>query len=187
MNTEPGKRMNHNEIQRIRELMRSHPKGTNRSANEVALDHSSRGERYADTITRVLGSWKFIIIQSSLLGLWLLLNSIGWYFNWDPYPFILLNLVLSFQAAFTAPIIMMSQNRQSSRDRIASELDFEINRKAAGEVNVIQQKLDELTSRQWDTLLDMLAEHQETLRVMNERTAHIERVIQDSRDSENPV
>lgn len=71
------------------------------------------GERISDTLTNAVGSWPFIIVQSALLALWICLNIVAWWQAWDPYPFILLNLVLSFQAAFTAPIIMRSQNRQA--------------------------------------------------------------------------
>ncbi len=75
------------------------------------------GEFASDRIAAIVGSWRFILIQSGLLALWLVLNVVGAIQHWDPYPFILLNLVLSFQAAFTAPIIMMAQNRQSDIDR----------------------------------------------------------------------
>src|SRR4051812_24949516 len=74
------------------------------------------GERLADAVASNVGSWPFIAIQSVLLCLWIITNSVAWFMSWDPYPFILLNLVLSFQAAFPAPIIMMSQNRQSTID-----------------------------------------------------------------------
>lgn len=180
-------RFHRQEINRIREFMHSHPDGANRSANEVELAHLSRGDTLADKITAVVGSWRFIVVQSSLLAAWLVINSIGWVMNWDPYPFILLNLALSFQAAFTAPIIMMSQNRQSARDRIVSELDFEVNRQAAHEIDLIQEKLDVLTSRQWDSLLEMLSNHQETLTALDVRTISIEQYILNTRDSENSV
>lgn len=101
-----------------------------------------------------MGSWRFIISQSCILALWLAANAIGWILQWDPYPFILLNLVLSFQAAFTAPIIMMSQNRQAARDRLAAELDFKVNRQAAAEVDAIQTKLNTLTEQLFETLAD---------------------------------
>ncbi|MCO5219943.1 MAG: DUF1003 domain-containing protein, partial [Thermomicrobiales bacterium] len=103
--------------------------------------------------------------------------SLGWIFRWDPYPFILLNLMLSFQAAFTAPIIMMSQNRQASRDRIASELDFEVNRMAAKEVDEIQAKLDELMKEQIVTLLETMKEYRVILDQLHERTDRIEHLI----------
>lgn len=187
MSTEPSGHNYHYEIHRIREMMRSHPAGSNRSANEVLLEHLTRGDRMSDLITSVVGSWRFILIQSGLLSIWLVVNSIGWLLNWDPYPFILLNLVLSFQAAFTAPIIMMSQNRQSARDRIASELDFEVNRVAAKEVEAIQHRLDTLSTQQWENLLANLAEHKILLEALHERTNHIENLISEDRNPGNPV
>ena len=87
-----------------------------RAEPKAAIAHRSWGERAADTIASVVGSWKFIVIQSALLAAWILFNAVSAE-RVDPYPFILLNLLLSFQAAYTAPIIMMSQNRQSDIDR----------------------------------------------------------------------
>lgn len=175
------------EIDRVRHALRNHPSGSKRSANELAMDNTTDGDHLADKITNLVGSWKFIIAQSSLLALWLILNSIGWLLNWDPYPFILLNLVLSFQAAFTAPIIMMSQNRQASRDRIASELDFEVNRVAAKEVEAIQNRLDTLSNQQWENLLANLAEHRVLLEALHERTNTIEALIENTQNPGNPV
>ena len=175
------------EIERIRDVMHSHPSGARRSANELSMEHTTRGEQLADQITALVGSWKFIIIQSCLLALWLVINGLGWFFSWDPYPFILLNLVLSFQAAFTAPVIMMSQNRQTARDRIVSELDFEVNQAAAQEIDLIQEKLDVLTSHQWNGLVEMLTEHQQSLVVLTERTIEIEHALRDLRESGKPV
>jgi uncharacterized membrane protein len=85
------------------------------------------GERLADAVAATVGSWPFIITQSVLLALWMALNLVGWFYQWDPYPFILLNLVLSFQAAFASPIIMMSQNRQAKLDDRRNRLDLQIN------------------------------------------------------------
>ncbi|HWV36582.1 MAG TPA: DUF1003 domain-containing protein, partial [Thermomicrobiales bacterium] len=124
-------------------LIHQHP--TVRNPNKVEQEILTSGERWADRITNVVGSWRFIIIQAFILIMWLIINAIGWALRWDPYPFILLNLVLSFQAAFTAPIIMMSQNRQASRDRLEAELDFEVNRHAEREVALIRERLDDLS------------------------------------------
>jgi uncharacterized membrane protein len=74
----------------------------------------TRGQRIADTVAATIGSWTFIIIQSIILTIWILLNLVAWMEHWDPYPFILLNLALSFQAAYAAPFILISQNRQAS-------------------------------------------------------------------------
>ncbi|MDB5721129.1 MAG: hypothetical protein JWP15_1747, partial [Alphaproteobacteria bacterium] len=85
------------------------------------------GQRIADTVASTMGSWRFIIIQSALLTAWIVLNITAWINHWDPYPFILLNLALSFQAAYAAPFIMMSQNRQQDVDRKQAENDYKIN------------------------------------------------------------
>jgi uncharacterized membrane protein len=85
------------------------------------------GERLADIVAATVGSWPFIIGQSVILLCWMALNLVGWVYHWDPYPFILLNLVLSFQAAFASPIIMMSQNRQMKLDARRAHLDLQIN------------------------------------------------------------
>ncbi len=87
----------------------------------------NRGERVADAVAATVGSWPFIIAQSIVFVAWMALNLAGWFYQWDPYPFILLNLVLSFQAAFASPIIMMSQNRQAKLDARRNQLDLQIN------------------------------------------------------------
>lgn len=100
------------------------------------------GEKIADNVTKMMGSWKFIIIQSIILVFWILLNITAYIQKWDPYPFILLNLALSFQAAYSAPIIMMSQNRQADIDREKTEEDYYINLKAELEIELLHQKID---------------------------------------------
>ena len=121
-----------------------------RSVNDVMDSETSPGQRIADGVAAIVGSWPFIIVQSILLGLWLAMNVYlvymastrpGFFKAWDPYPFILLNLVLSFQAAYTGPVVMMSQNRQSQKDRLTAESDYEINRKAEEEIKVIMKHL----------------------------------------------
>ena len=91
-----------------------------------------------------MGSWTFILIQSGVLFVWIILNVTAYVQRWDPYPFILLNLALSFQAAYAAPFIMMSQNRQQDIDRKAAENDYKVNVKAELEIELLHQKLDEL-------------------------------------------
>jgi uncharacterized membrane protein len=107
--------------ERLRELRAQKPA---RNVPKLAL---TPGAMLADRAAETVGSWRFIIIQSVLLGIWIMLNLIAFINHWDPYPFILLNLVLSFQAAYAAPIIMMSQNRQSEIDRRHAEHDYRIN------------------------------------------------------------
>ncbi len=106
----------------------------------------SLGERVADRLAALVGSWPFIIVQSVVLGLWVaanvyLLATHNPVKPWDPYPFILLNLMLSFQAAYTGPIVMMSQNRQSAKDRLEARDDYECNLKAEEEIRVIMEHL----------------------------------------------
>ena len=95
-----------------------------------------------------MGSWRFIIIQSVILIVWIILNITAYVEQWDPYPFILLNLALSFQAAYAAPFIMMSQNRQQDIDRKAAENDHRINIKAELEIELLHQKIDQLREKE---------------------------------------
>jgi uncharacterized membrane protein len=106
------------------------------------------GQKIADTVASTMGSWRFIIIQSTILAAWLVLNVAAWIRHWDPYPFILLNLALSFQAAYAAPFIMMSQNRQQDVDRQKAEEDYKVNIKAELEIELLHQKLDELREKE---------------------------------------
>jgi uncharacterized membrane protein len=109
--------------------------------NELFEQRQTRGQRAADRVAKIVGSWKFIIIQSCILVVWGCLNGVAWAFHWDPYPFILMNLFLSLQAAYTAPVIMMSQNRQAIKDRIESHHDFLINQKAEEEIRAVLEHL----------------------------------------------
>jgi len=106
------------------------------------------GQRIADAVAATMGSWRFIIIQTTILTLWIILNVTAWINRWDPYPFILLNLALSFQAAYAAPFIMMSQNRQQDVDRQQAAEDFRINVKAELEIELLHQKLDALRDKE---------------------------------------
>lgn len=98
----------------------------------------------ADGMTEFMGSWSFLIIFFLFIGVWMALNLMAWAYKWDPYPFILLNLTLSCISAAQAPIILMSQNRQSDRDRITAKYDYAVNRKAEREIQAIQQELTEI-------------------------------------------
>jgi uncharacterized membrane protein len=113
-----------------------------RNVNDLIEEKSSPSQRAADWLAEKVGSWGFIIGQSIMLVIWVILNVTGIVFRWDPYPFILMNLVMSLQAAFTAPIIMMSQNRQAERDRVEAHHDYKINLKAEEEVRVILEHLE---------------------------------------------
>lgn len=104
-------------------------------------------DRVADALARALGSWPFIIVQSAILSMWVAINITAFIARWDPYPFILLNLVLSFQAAYSAPLIMMSQNRQAAADRREAEGDYRTNLKAELEVELLHCKLDQVAEK----------------------------------------
>jgi uncharacterized membrane protein len=114
-------------------------------AAEAAL---TPGQRIADTVAATMGSWRFIIIQTTILLLWVIVNVTAWIRHWDPYPFILLNLALSFQAAYAAPFIMMSQNRQQDVDRRNAGNDYRVNIKAELEIELLHQKIDELRDKE---------------------------------------
>ncbi len=114
------------------------------------------GQRVADAVAAIMGSWSFIIIQSVVLAAWVVLNITAYVQQWDPYPFILLNLALSFQAAYAAPIIMMSQNRQAAIDRAAAEADHGVNAKAELEIELLHQKIDLLREQEVSELIQII-------------------------------
>ena len=105
-------------------------------------DQLTRGQKIADQVAATMGSWAFIIIQTTILFIWIVLNVTAYVQEWDPYPFILLNLALSFQAAYAAPFIMMSQNRQQDIDRQEAANDYKINIKAELEIELLHEKIE---------------------------------------------
>lgn len=105
-----------------------------------------------------MGSWSFIIIQTILVILWMTLNLIGFIYHWDVYPFILLNLLFSTQAAYAAPIIMMSQNRQNERDRVQAQADYQTNLEAKQEIEALQKQLNTIELEKLDKIIVMLQE-----------------------------
>jgi len=116
----------------------------------------TRGERLADRLAEFGGSWRFILLFGGALAFWILLNTALVVFGrFDPYPFILLNLVLSCLAAIQAPVIMMSQNRVEARDRRRAEHDYRVNLKAELEIRHLHEKLDHLLSHQWERLIEV--------------------------------
>ena len=139
-------------------------------SRNVAKDFSEQstlGQRIADRVTSFGGSWTFISIFGAVLFLWILLNfllliQLGSTF--DPYPYILLNLVLSMLAAVQAPIILMSQNREADKDRLSAEHDYEVNLKAELEIMALHDKLDLLREKQWS---DLISIQQEQLNLLN--------------------
>jgi len=121
-----------------------------KNVNREYQEQTTTGQRVADWLAKAVGSWPFIIYQSIMIVLWMAVNSYlaykgvsdpNYFQSWDPYPFILLNLVLSFQAAYTGPVVMMSQNRQNEKDRLDAEHDYQINKKAEEEIKVIMDHL----------------------------------------------
>lgn len=115
-----------------------------RSVNDIETEQLTLGQRAADRVAAIVGSWRFIGLQSLLLAGWACVNVVAWTHHWDPYPFILMNLFLSLQAAYTAPMLMMSQNRMAARDRLEAHNDYQINRKAEEEVRAV---LDHLSAQ----------------------------------------
>ncbi|MFH2039116.1 MAG: DUF1003 domain-containing protein [Chloroflexota bacterium] len=148
----------------IRRLMERKP--TVRNTNQEFDDQLTFGQRVADKVAAFGGSWTFIILFGSIIIGWILLNSIilaASKQSFDPYPFILLNLVLSMLAALQAPVIMMSQNRLSVKDRLDAAHDYEVNLKAEIEIAALHEKLDELREKQWSELVEM---QQEQIRLL---------------------
>jgi uncharacterized membrane protein len=130
------------------------------------------GERLADKIADFGGSWNFIVIFGGVLLLWVAVNSMILIWRpFDPYPFILLNLVLSCLAAIQAPVILMSQNRQESRDRLRSEHDYLINLKAELEIRHLHEKIDHLLMNQWQRLLEIQQIQMELMEELAHKTA----------------
>ena len=127
------------------------------------------GERLSDLVAATVGSWRFILIQSGLLVAWLVANAASGSNAWDPFPFILLNLMLSFQAAYTAPIIMMSQNRQADVDRIRSIADYQVNIRSEAEISLLHEKIDLLREQQVAELITLLKTSLSRIEVLENR------------------
>ena len=136
-------------LQELRTLRRSQRQG----AAHPQVAGLTVGQKIADQVAATMGSWRFITIQSAMLILWVALNVTAYVRHWDPYPFILLNLALSFQAAYAAPFIMMSQNRQQDVDRKQAESDYRINVKAELEIELLHEKIDALRDKEVLTLI----------------------------------
>ncbi len=145
------------ERSRVRHVHR-HPPVIN--VNLAHAEALTPGQRIADGFAVIMGSWTFIIVQSALLIAWIIVNVLAWVRHWDPYPFILLNLALSFQAAYAAPIIMMSQNRQAAKDRLMAEQDYQVNTKAEEEVKSIMHHLEQQDEVMIDLLRRLEEQHQ---------------------------
>jgi uncharacterized membrane protein len=131
---------------------------TKKNWHETHQESRGFGQRLADSVAKGMGSWRFIIIQTALVGLWMILNIIAYIDHWDPYPYILLNLLFSTQAAYAAPIIMMAQNRQNERDRAQANEDFRTNCEAKVEIEELQKRLNAIEIDKLDKIVAMLEE-----------------------------
>jgi uncharacterized membrane protein len=125
-------------------------------------DSLNFGQRIADRVASGMGSWRFIIYQSFIVTVYITLNFIGFARHWDPYPFILLSLLFSAQAAYAAPVIMMAQNRQSERDRIQAQADYDTNVKAKMEIENLQLHLNTIELEKLDRIIRLLEEMKES-------------------------
>ena len=119
------------------------------------MSRLSIGARAADWVASTVGSWRFILIQSAALTTWIVWNVLH-PTSFDPYPFILLNLVLSFQAAYTGPIVMMAANRAADRDRKKAEKDYHVNVKAESEIQTLHHKLDLMKEKEMKELIEII-------------------------------
>ena len=144
------------ELRGLRQKLRGH---AHKGGDQLTI-----GQKVADDVAATMGSWRFIIIQTCILCVWIALNVTAIVQRWDPYPFILLNLALSFQAAYAAPFIMMAQNRQQDIDRKKAENDYEINIKAELEIELLHQKVDELREKELLALTQAVADLSEHVR-----------------------
>jgi uncharacterized membrane protein len=130
-----------------------------RDTNALHDDAATFGEKLADRVASFGGSWTFMMIFASVLLFWVVLNSLMLSNAFDPYPYILLNLFLSMLASIQAPIIMMSQNRQSAKDRRQATHDYEVNLKAEFEIMALHDKLDDMRSKELADLMKQLSQH----------------------------
>ena len=152
-----GKSVDDLDIEEQRVLLSIQSRHTlSRDAADVSDERATFGQRLSDTVAAIGGSWTFIIAFFVVLVGWMLLNTdilAEWGLAFDPYPYIFLNLMLSMLAAIQAPIIMMSQNRQAAKDRVAASLDYEVNLRAELEILRIHQKIDEAIIDRRDRLI----------------------------------
>ncbi len=146
---------------------KSAPEAPNQLGHFV-VSQPTRGQVLADLVARTVGSWRFIILQSTAIVVWITGNVLFGQDAWDPYPFILLNLLLSFQAAYTAPAIMMSQNRQSELDRRHAQSDYEINIKAELEIELLHDKIDILREQELLALTEAVKALTDQVKLLSE-------------------
>ena len=128
----------------------------NKNWHEMHNDSLRFGQRLADGVANNMGSWGFIIIQTVMVILWMGFNIFAFVYHWDVYPFILLNLLFSTQAAYAAPIIMMAQNRQSERDRTQAQADYQTNLDSKIEIEALQLQLNKIEVEKLDKIMELL-------------------------------
>lgn len=131
--------------------------------NKVADDQLTMGQKIADGVASVMGSWRFIITQATIMVVWITLNLVGWFYHWDIYPFVLLNLAMSAQAAFATPLIMMSQNRQAEKDRLTAQNDYLTDCKGEEEIRFIMEHLDHQDTVLLQLVKRMEEQHEEVM------------------------
>ncbi|MBD2414298.1 DUF1003 domain-containing protein [Nostoc calcicola FACHB-3891] len=136
------------------------------------MEQLTHGQRLADKLANHVGSWKFLICQSTILAGWVGMNLTPGVPHWDESPFIMLNLVFSFASAYTAPIVLMSQNRQSDTDRRSAEIDHQVNLKASQNIELLHQKLDELHSQKLNELTQIIKEQQQIINELKVTLVH---------------
>jgi uncharacterized membrane protein len=130
--------------------------------HDTHKDTSNFGQRLADSVANGMGSWRFIIIQTLIVAAWMILNVVAFMHHWDAYPYILLNLLFSTQAAYAAPIIMMAQNRQAQRDRAQADSDYRTNVAAKKEIEELMSRLDKIELEKLDKIILLLEQKQIT-------------------------
>jgi uncharacterized membrane protein len=140
------------------QLLKTNKMHVNKTWHDQYKERLSFGQRLADKVARGMGSWTFIILQSIFVVVWMMLNVIAFMYHWDVYPFILLNLLFSTQAAYAAPIIMMAQNRQNERDRVQAEKDYQTNTDAKLEIEELQRRLNSIEIDKLDKIIRLLEE-----------------------------
>ena len=138
-------------LETIKKIMEQKVNWHQKHKNEMSF-----GQRLADSVATGMGSWRFIIIQTAIVIAWMGLNIVAYVDHWDPYPYILLNLLFSTQAAYAAPIIMMAQNRQGERDRAQADEDFRTNVEAKKEIEQLQVLLNKIELDKLDKIITML-------------------------------
>jgi uncharacterized membrane protein len=151
------------EAQELKTSTPLHKQQSSPQKQQAENGKSTRGQQLADLLAAKVGSWSFLTVQTTILAGWIGMNVMPGVPHWDQQPFILLNLVFSFASAYTAPIVLMSQNRQSDIEREKNEYDHAVNRQAAQNVELLHKKIDSLQAQQLKELTSIVRQQQESL------------------------